>query len=59
MNEGTEAPSSLLLDIQVIPHFPCHFPPQVHEGVRQAVDEGWEREVAQVSGKGGRGEEKE
>ena len=63
MNEGTEAPSSLLLDIQVIPHFTCHFPPQVHEGVRQAVDEGcvegWERKVAQVSGKGGRGEEKE
>ena len=24
MNEGTEAPSSLLLDIQVILHFTCH-----------------------------------
>ena len=37
---------------------PATYPPQVHEGVRQAVDEGrleeWEGKVAQVIGKGGR-----
>ena len=32
MNEGTEAPSSLLLDIQVIPTSPATFLPRFTKG---------------------------